>query len=150
MQRLQVTTGNRSYTTIVISEHVKRGIWNTHQQRRLEQVCCSLKSVYPHYHCANNLFFLVLKSCLSTPLPLEPPMANHLTHCVPWVSILKSGGPPDAKGVLETTMSIQMTKTRPSTAICQGVHQWRMMTLGVTEGQGSKEASLWMSTWWTL
>ena len=73
-------------------------------------------------------------------------MANHQTHCVPWVSILKSGGPPDAKGVLETTMSIQMTKTRPSTAICQGVHQWRMMTLGVTEGQGSKEASLWMST----
>ena len=49
-------------------------------------------------------------------------MANHLTHCVPWVSILKSGGQPDAKGVLETTMSIQMTKTRPNTAIYQGSH----------------------------
>ena len=38
-----------------------------------------------------------------------------------------------------------MTMTRPNSVTCLGVHQWRMMTLGAIEGQGSKEASPWMS-----
>ena len=72
-------------------------------------------------------------------------MANPLTLCALWASIRKSGGLPGAKGVSETTRSTQMSQTRPSSVICPGVHQWRMMIPGVViEGQGSKEASLWM------
>ena len=72
-------------------------------------------------------------------------MANQAILYVLWASIHKSGGQPDVKGVSETTRSTQMSQTRPNSVTCPGVHQWRMMIPGAAiEGQGSKEASLWM------
>lgn len=71
-------------------------------------------------------------------------MANLLTHCVLWASILKLGGPQGAKDALEITKNTQMMLIRPNLEICLEGLLWMMMTLGVPEGQGFKKADLWM------
>ena len=72
-------------------------------------------------------------------------MASLLTPFAPLASILKSGGPQDAKDASETTKSTLMMEIKQNLAICREGLQSRMMIHGAQGGQGSNVAGLLMS-----